>query len=355
MMQKVYFKNLFRCLIIFLFLLPQFALAGMATFSNRYEVGQFINKMADQYDFDPDQLAKLLNQVKIRNEILPKAKRPKESGTWYDYRNLFITPKRIDEGVAFWDQHAKTLAKAQKEYGVPPEIIIGILGVETQFGKHKGGYRIIDALATLAFMKNPRQKFFQSELAQYLLLTRQYKMDPLALKGSYAGAMGIPQFMPSVYRSLAVSADGKNPPDLLNNPDDAIMSVANYFNKHGWKPGQTVTVQAKVDGNDHMKLLNGKHHSQYTVANLMAAGVIPDQKVALNQPANLLRLRIPNSFEYWIVFNNFYTIMAYNHSPLYAMAVHQLGQGVLHQKNSHANKTTVSHIKAQKHAAVAKN
>ncbi len=191
---------------------------------------------------------KLLDQVAPREDIIAAISRPAESKPWYKYRPIFLTPERIRQGAEFMAANAETLTRAEAAYGIPPEIVTAIIGVETFYGRQAGGYRVIDALATLAFDYPPRSTYFLSELEQYLLLTREEEIDPLTIKGSYAGAMGKPQFMPSSYRNFAVDFDGDSKRDLWNNTEDAIGSVARYLGEHGWEPHQPVTSLASVEG-----------------------------------------------------------------------------------------------------------
>lgn len=312
------------------------SLAGMAVLSNRYDVNQYIQSISSQYNFNPPWLASIFNNAELRPELLKMIKSPKEAIPWYQYRAFFITPTRVQLGVEFWNKHEKTLEKAQKEYGVPADIIVAIIGVETQYGQNTGKYRVIDTLTTLAFYNNARQPFFKNELTQYLLLTRDQNRDPLAIRGSYAGAIGLPQFMPSSYRNFAVSANG-NSPDLMNNHDDAILSVANYFKQHGWQTGQPVTVPANVKGDQYKTILNGKLKPQYSLKLLAQKGITPEEKLPENMQACLLRFEDKNKPEYWVGFNNFYVISRYNSSFRYSMAVYQLALAI--EKAKHAKRS----------------
>lgn len=336
-MQKLFWK----ITLIIVLLFPSLTFAGMARLSDRSDVRQFIYHMVADYGFNGSQLATLFDDVKIRKDILKSMNRPAEANPWYQYRARFITQKRVDQGVAFWDQHAKTLAYAQNKYGVPASIIVAIIGVETNYGQIKGSYRVVDTLSTLAFDYPPRAKFFRYELEQFLLLTRETRMNPYTVKGSYAGAMGVPQFMPSVYRRLAVSHQ-YHQADLINNYDDAIISVANYFKNHGWQTNQPVIASATLNNDNYRKLANNSLKTPYTVQQLKNHGITTHPDIAPNTPANLVQLRGEAGDEYLLGFNNLYTIAAYNPRINYAMAVYELSQAIAANRSKQpqiANKT----------------
>ncbi len=292
----------------------------------------FINKMVEQHRFNGDRLKRLFKQVEIRPDIIAAISKPAEAKPWYQYRPIFLTEKRIEGGVDFWNQHAETLARAEREFGIPPEIVVAILGVETRYGQYTGKYRVIDALSTLAFEYPPRSRFFTSELEHYLLMTREEQIDPLSLTGSYAGAMGIPQFISSSYRSYAVDFDGDGHRNLWNNPVDAIGSVANYFKRHGWKRNGPVTIQTRVSGNGYHALVKKGIKPNMPLSEFAKFGVqVPDQ-LDTSQPASLVELETEGIPEFWIGLHNFYVITRYNHSPLYAMAVYQLSNEILKRR-----------------------
>ncbi|MEO0369611.1 MAG: lytic murein transglycosylase B, partial [Pseudomonadota bacterium] len=198
---------------------------------------QFVEDMVSEHNFDRAEVEALLNKAKMSDTVLEAIQRPWEAKPWHQYYPIFLTEKRVQKGVEFWNSYADDLQRAEAELGVPAEMIVAIIGVETFYGTYKGKYSVLDALFTLGFHYPPRAKFFRSELQQYMLLSREENFDPLELKGSYAGAMGLGQFISSSYRHYAIDFDGDGVRDLLNNPVDAIGSVANYFKKHGWKKG----------------------------------------------------------------------------------------------------------------------
>jgi membrane-bound lytic murein transglycosylase B len=299
-----------------------------ADFSNRQDVRAFIDKMVDEHAFSRSDLVQTFAAAKKRSDILEAISRPAESKPWHQYRPIFLGEDRIKGGVRFWKAHADALERAEREYGVPPHIIVAILGVETRFGKHAGGYRVIDALSTLAFDYPPRSGFFRGQLEQYLLMAREEKISPLSLKGSYAGAMGQPQFIPSSFRTYAVDFDGDGRRDLWEDVDDVIGSVANYFHRHGWEPGEGIAYRARVEGDRYGELVDRGVEPKTAAGKLADYGVSVDANLAPDTPVSLIELEQRDGPEYWVTRNNFYVITRYNHSSLYAMAVHQLSQAI---------------------------
>jgi membrane-bound lytic murein transglycosylase B len=241
---------------------------------------------------------------------------------------LFLTEKNIAAGVAFWKAHADTLERAEKKFGVPPEIIVATLGVETRYGTNKGSYRVIDALATLAFEYPRRSKYFTAELTSFLLLTDAQKLSPLEVTGSYAGAIGLPQFMPSSYLNYAVDFSDDGHSDLVNSVDDAIGSIASYYKVHGWQPGKPVSWGAGKVSAAASKLVTGKRKTNNSVGGLRKAGVVIDGKIDASTPAALVSLEGKNGPEYRVAFDNFFVITRYNTSKLYATAVQLLGENI---------------------------
>jgi membrane-bound lytic murein transglycosylase B len=247
---------------------------------------------------------------------------------WYEYRRIFLTQSRIEGGVAFWNRHADVLTQAEKAYGVDAQVIVAIIGVETRYGGNTGKYRVLDALTTLAFDYPPRSKFFRSELEQYLLMARADHIDLLGTKGSYAGAMGYGQFMPSSYQRYAVDFDHDGKRDLWDSPMDIVGSVANYLHEHGWDPGAPVTMRASVTGTRYESVIKKGLKPETSVRKLRAEGITPSKPLPNDTLAALISLDQENGPEYWLGLNNFYVITRYNHSPLYAMAVYQLSEEI---------------------------
>ena len=287
----------------------------------------FINKMIIEHGFEKDYLLSLMAHAEKKDSILEKISRPAERRLeWKQYSKIFLKSVRVAQGVEFWQQHKETLLRAEREYGVPPEIILGILGVETRYGRIMGNDRVLDALTTIGFDYPKRGKFFRGELEAFMLMVREQSFDPLALKGSYAGAMGYGQFISSSYRAYAVDFDGDNVADILTNPVDAIGSIANYFAKHGWQAGQPVTMPLRESKSADQSLKNDNLKPKHTVASLKKAGYSASQPLSGKLPANVVSLNGDNGEELWLGLKNFYVITRYNHSRLYAMAVYQLSQ-----------------------------
>lgn len=292
-------------------------------------VNEFIIKFAEEHDFKSDELHNIFDQVTIRPEIIEAITRPAEAKPWYEYRALFLTQQRIDGGIEFWNNYQDALSIAESRYGVDPAIIVAIIGVETRYGAKTGNYRILDALTTLAFKYPKRAAFFLNQLEEYLILTRGENMDPLLPKGSYAGAMGLPQFMPSSFRDFAVDLDEDGHRDIWNNAWDAIGSVANYLHAHNWQPHEAVAVLANFADNVAVdSLLATNLKPNLSLERFRTLGIRPNQIIAGNPTAALLKFANINDLEYWLCFQNFYAITRYNHSQLYAMAVYQLAQAI---------------------------
>ncbi|CAM8385730.1 lytic murein transglycosylase B [Escherichia coli] len=302
-------------------------------FANNPNAQQFIDKMVNKHGFDRQQLQEILSQAKRLDSVLrlmdnqaptTSVKPPSgPNGAWLRYRKKFITPDNVQNGVVFWNQYEDALNRAWQVYGVPPEIIVGIIGVETRWGRVMGKTRILDALATLSFNYPRRAEYFSGELETFLLMARDEQDDPLNLKGSFAGAMGYGQFMPSSYKQYAVDFSGDGHINLWD-PVDAIGSVANYFKARGWVKGDQVAVMA----NGQAPGLPNGFKTKYSISQLAAAGLTPQQPLGNHQQASLLRLDVGTGYQYWYGLPNFYTITRYNHSTHYAMAVWQLGQAV---------------------------
>ena len=245
-----------------------------------------------------------------------------------------MTDARIDAGTGFWQQNESTLAEIERQTGVPAAIVVAIIGVETFYGKNTGSYRVIDALSTLGFDYPKRSPFFLSELEHFLLLCRDQNISPLTPTGSYAGAMGMPQFMPSSYRTYAADFDGDRHSDIWNNPADVIASVANYFAKHHWQPGQDIAFQVNARGENYKSALGGDLKPDLTIAELKSLQVASPARLKPHQKAKLLAFEQEQGSDLWLALDNFYVITRYNHSPLYAMAVYQLSQAIADKKAS---------------------
>jgi membrane-bound lytic murein transglycosylase B len=299
-------------------------------FAGNPQVESFITEVVERHKFDRARLEALFADARKRDDILEAISRPAEkTKPWHEYRKIFLKPGRIDGGVEFWEENAEILAKAEKAFGVEAAVIVAIIGVETRYGAHTGSYRVIDSLSTLAFEYPPRSKFFRGELEQFLILGNEEQLDLREAKGSYAGAMGYGQFIPSSYRHYAVDFDNDGKRDLWNNMQDIIGSVANYFHRHGWKADQPVASRV-VRGQDKAGELVSENlkPDDKTAAWYARAGIKTSPGLPQTLPVAVLELEQRNGPEYWLTGNNFYVITRYNRSPLYAMAVYQLSQAI---------------------------
>ncbi len=289
----------------------------------------FIEKMVVEHQFDRDELTVLLEKAVVKESILKAMSSPAEKRLeWHSYRKIFLKPNRINGGVKFWHENKALLDAASEKYGIPAEIIVAIIGVETRYGGNTGSYKVLDSLTTLGFHFPKRAKFFQRELEHFLLLCREEGFDPYQPKGSYAGAMGQSQFISSSYRAYAVDGDGDNKRDLWNSHADIINSIAHYFAKHGWQNSPLITQQTSVEGSAHKALLNRSLKPNNTLQQLAQKQVKTPSNIADDTIVKLLQLKQKEHAEYWLTFHNFYVITRYNHSHLYAMAVYQLGQEI---------------------------
>jgi len=290
--------------------------------------GAVIDELVQEEGFDRAQLQRVFAAAERQQSILEAIARPAEkTKPWYEYREIFLNEKREQQGREFIAEHRETLVRAEQTYGVPSEIIAAIIGVETYYGRIAGSYRVIDALSTLAFDYPKRSEFFTKELKNYLILTRDQGFDPLELKGSYAGAMGYGQFMPSSYRSYAVDFDGDEVADIWNNPVDAIGSVANYFSRHGWRKDEPVVFAADAPATvaeDWFVRTRADLKPVRTVAEFAEAGIVARQQLDPQALATAMKFELRDGYEYWLGLHNFYVITRYNHSAMYAMSVYQL-------------------------------
>ena len=293
---------------------------------------ELIDELVEEEGFDRAYLQTVLEDAKRKDSILEAIARPAEkTKPWYDYRKIFVTDKRERQGIEFFAEHKETLARAERETGVPAEIIVSVIGVETYYGRITGSYRVIDALSTLAFDYPRRSPFFTKELKNYLMLTRDQGLDPLEMKGSYAGAMGYGQFMPSSYREYAIDFDSDGLIDIWGNPVDAIGSVANYFKRHGWRTGEQVIAAATAEpdvGEEWFVRTRADLKPKFTVAEFTAAGITAADNLDPAASAVAMKFELEDGYEYWLGLHNFYVTTRYNHSAMYAMSVYQLAERI---------------------------
>lgn len=303
-------------------------------------IPEFIDEMVAKHNFNRAELETVFERARHIPTVIEAISRPATIRPWQEYRASFVNPERIRLGLKFWDKHQTALQNAEREFGVPQEIILAVIGVETVYGLDAGTFLTLDALTTLAFDYPRRAKFFRSELENYLLLAREQQFDLLAIRGSYAGALGIPQFMPSSYRSYAVDFNGDHHVDLLRQPHDAIGSVASYLKGYGWISGEDIAAPAQIGE----PISAGELLAPRTVAAWSSGGVHADMQVNHEGLARLADFTVEDGKEYWLVFNNFEVITRYNNSDYYAMSVFQLAQALKEARKSRSD-TKISHAK----------
>ena len=309
--------------------------AARGDFAQRPEVRSFIREMVERHAFVDSELALMFARARRQESVIKAITPPKEprERSWRVYRERFLNETRIAEGVEFWRRNAAVLERAEKEHGVPPEIVVAIIGVETQYGRNAGNFRVIDALATLAFDYPPRADYFRSELEQYLLFAREFNLDVFSVRGSYAGAIGIPQFMPTSYRKWALDFDGNGDIDLRGSAVDAVGSVANFLRAHGWRRGEQVQLPAQVTGDAHRKMLEAGIEPSIALGELRAHGVETRSSLPADTPVALIDLVSPGApTEYRLGLRNFYVLTRYNRSSHYAASVYDLAQEIKSRK-----------------------
>ena len=311
-MKKIFFALLAGCL------------SGNVVAADLPGIPQFIDEMVAKHQFRRAELVELFARAEYRPAIIEAISKPATLKPWPEYRAAFVNAKRVKLGLAFWDKYQTTLHRAETEFGVPAEIIVAIIGVETIYGKNAGTFRTIDALTTLAFDYPRRAPFFRAELENYLLLARDQDFNLLGIKSSYAGALGIPQFMPSSYRNYALDYNGNHTIDLLNEDIDAIGSVANYMKGYGWlaqQPVATLATVSEINCVSDLKTIR-------SIADWASAGITPQRANAHYPAARISDYTLGEEKEFWLVFNNFEVITKYNNSDFYAMSVFQLAEEI---------------------------
>ena len=295
----------------------------------RPEIVEFVNEVVSRDGLNRKDVRALLKEAQPQPKIIETMNRPIEKvAPWWEYRNHFLTPERIREGTSFWLDHRNTLEQISAQYQVPSEYLVAILGVETRYGRQTGHYRVLDALATLAFDYPPRHSYFREELKQFLLLAKENQLDPLTATGSYAGAMGAPQFMPSSYRRYAVNVHTDRRRDLWGDWDDILASVANYLREYGWTAGGPVLAETRLEPDPSFHIEPHNLELDQTVEGLGAHGVKVEMSVPADTPVVLISAEQRDGPAYRVGFHNFYVITRYNASARYAMAVYELAQAV---------------------------
>jgi len=298
----------------------------------REPVEQFVTYMVQTHGFDRNELHALFAKLRPSQSVTRAIAAPSTAKPWYEFRPLFVDERRISAGVQFWNENADTLARARETYGVPEGIIVALIGVETRYGRQVGGHKVVEALSTLAFDLDNRPVFFRSELEQFLLLARERRWDALMITGSYAGAMGLPQFMPSSYRRYAVDFDGDGQIDLWRSVPDVIGSVANYLRLFGWKGGEPVVTPARIEATDPQPLLDLGLRPSMTLDQWRMRGVEDMSRHNPGLNAALFQLDLVGGPEFWLGFDNFYALLQYNRSRNYVMAVYELAQEIKRER-----------------------
>jgi membrane-bound lytic murein transglycosylase B len=302
------------------------ALGASAQAASEAELTKFAASAAKKHKLDAAWVLKTLKAATVKKSVRDAFKRTAESKTWKEYRPIFVKEKRAAKGREFAAEHAAEMAQAEQKFGIPAAIIGAIIGVETFYGTYTGKHRVLDSLVSLSFYDWRRRKFFASELEQFLLLASEGHVDPLKVKGSYAGAMGLSQFISSSYRAYAIDFDADGKRDLINSPADAIGSVAAYLKRHGWQTGKSIGMPLKNGTAMQLAPYKKRKKPTISVARLRKAGAPIPASVPASRKAMILKLNGAKGAEYWLVFKNFYVVTTYNHSPLYAMAVNQLSE-----------------------------
>ena len=312
---------------------------ALAIDTTREDVRAFVDEMVAEHGLDRDGVIAELDAAESQESILEAISRPAERvRPWHEYREIFLTEERIRAGLKFWAEHEDTIERVSQETGVPPEILLGIIGVESYYGRITGKYRVIDALVTLGFDYPPRSKFFRGELGEFFLLAREESIDMSEALGSYAGAMGPPQFIPSSYRAYAVDSDGDGRVNLFTSWTDVIGSIANYFIAHRWRPGAPVVDRARLSRGYSLTLPERNTlRAESTVGALRKRGVHVPSAIDGKLEAEFIRLDGKGRNEYWVGYHNFYVITRYNRSVMYALAVWQLGKEITNRRGDDAN------------------
>lgn len=327
------------CLVIYIFSI--FLFSGLMVSSawalqleKHSKLQEIANTMIAEHGYSRSELDALFANVQLKPEIVASMQKPAEALKWHQYRGIFLKPERISSGVDFWYKYAAVIKRASQKYSVPEHIIVAIIGVETRYGEYKGKHTVLDSLSTLIELFPKRSAFFSRELVEFLKLTKEHKLDAANILGSYAGAMGYPQFIASSYRAYAVDFNGDGKIDLINQPEDAIGSVANYFKVHGWQYEQPVVFKIEKSTWQLSKLSNRKLKATETADYFRQKGLSLSAQIADDKKLNVIKLRDKHRSNYYAALENFYVITRYNRSVLYAMAVHQLSEAIKLEKDA---------------------
>jgi membrane-bound lytic murein transglycosylase B len=323
---------------------PTAAATSSPGFASRSDVRGFIDEMAGEHGFRRGALRRIFSEVRVQASVVAAMQRPLlEPPKWYEYARPFLAAERVQGGVRWWSAHASELAQVEVRFGVPAEVIVAILGVETFYGRNLGRYRALDALATLAFDYPRRAAFFRGELREFLLLARELGVSPLVPKGSFAGALGVPQFMPGSYRRYAVDFDGNGRADLWTSAPDIVASVGRFLAEHGWQPGGPVLLGARIADERResvLQRLDGGITERLPLVAWAEAGVTPLETAGGHESESIGLLSLEENAgghegaSYWFACNNFYVLTRYNRSRLYATAVWELAKAIRHAREA---------------------
>jgi membrane-bound lytic murein transglycosylase B len=340
---KIFFT---LCLLISVILLAVIWANGQSKlFGERADVQVFIQKMVQQYHFDADELTALFNTIQKRPEVLTKIQRPFEERTlWFNYKEHFVTEKRVQDGIRFWQQHEEALSRAEKIYGIPVPVIVAIIGVESNYGEYLGEFKVLDALANIAFHYEKRSDFFKKQLVEFLLLCSEKKMNPTVPLGSYAGAIGQPQFMPSTFRKYAVDFNSSGQIDLTHDAEDVIGSIAKFLKDHGWEKNGEIAIAAKKDQSYPESLPTNVLEEQFAITQLIKDGLSPLVKAKEQTQFGVIKLMEREGPKYWLGLHNMYVLTKYNTHIQYGMAVYELSQEISKQRLKHQQITARVHF-----------
>ncbi len=330
-----------RLLLLFFILLTTSVAAKTLPATNFKITHDFINTMVKNHQFDKNELLAIFSKVTLivadKSKKTLKKKTKRKPMSWDKYRALFITDKRIDNGVKFWNDNLKTLKQAEKQFNVPAEIIVAILGIETNYGNNKGTHATLETLARLSFGKHRRKKFYRKELENFLLMVRENTLAPLSIKGSYAGALGYAQFIPSSYRHYAIDYDHDKKVDLFSSPADAIGSIANYFDKHQWHDGGAFAQPIQLTSAQSKYAKSSTNKPKKNTKYWRDKGFIVDNTIDNKTKLAFIKLPQDSGFETWLTFWNFYVLTRYNHDNRYAMTAYQLSDKIKQKFNQITN------------------
>ncbi|MDD6177987.1 MAG: lytic murein transglycosylase B [Succinivibrionaceae bacterium] len=329
-------KSFILTLLLGIFSLNSYAVDNELNIPTKFEANQKLLKITKQIEQEKNpqvtkfEVIKAFNEAQLQESIIKAMNRPGEAKPWYEYRKIFIIPKRIEQGIKFYQENYKALTRASSYFNVPEEIIVSIIGVETMYGANMGRFRVLDALYTLGFYYPKREEYFQKEFINFIKLAKEQNWKYDDIKGSYAGAMGMGQFMPYSYLTWAVDFNNDHKINLFSDKEDVIGSIANYFKEHGYDKTKPTLLKLNLDKNTNFEKLDSLIVSgidlTLTIKDIRNLGIMVDSTYSDQEPCKVIKLETENGYNYYLGLHNFRAIMTYNRSPLYAMAVYELSQ-----------------------------